>query len=653
MGNRIGKYLTANAESTKVVLQHKKLVKRDFRTLGRFMKRNEYCEELDVSYNSIGDKHVQYLAAALVHNKHLKRLLLHHCSIGDAGVVALCEALVKNRGIVELDLSHNCIRDVGMEAIGKLLRENKHLERVSLKFNYCGDHGGLTLAAGLEDNTSLKALDLENNHLGSSASHALADALMRNSTLLELVLSSNHIGDTGARAIASMLMSNVTLESLLLGGNNFGERLKMEIADTLKARRSAQSAMQSEQRRDGGRLDEIAKRKMLEMIRGTLAAHTKSAASGIVNAADVINQTLKRHDSVPDCISDMATLVPPPPPPAAASIATPTPSDDSISPQQLVCTPISVTAPESPASTMSQLVSVTPYTAAASPDLSDHDCTTDQQQPPPDKFVFTPRSLGDELMTPRPISPASNASHASHTSLQFEYAVATVTEVFNSPSSEPRIKVHEVDELPSPDIRQIVTATLQSSCYADSDTESCESPCVGSDMLTVAGAGSVRGMARGGMGHSRPRSLWFVSASEAFCDDDDNVFDHTDTLQVPCRLPGRDSAFSSSGLTLPLGDAMLTDHMEAMEQAKPAWTIVKSEDDMSISSQQSSNSGNGNAWKVPQIMAPKVHSLPSSRKLECNSDGEDYDKASYLPREMVLAAPKRENSLFYASKVIS
>jgi len=233
--------------------------------LAEVLKRSDTIVVLDLAHNSITDKGVRVLVDAILANPNtiLSKLDLSKNQIGPAANDALGELLAKNNTIEELDLSWNDLGDVeydrqlardarekgekpplfsSMDSLAKGLYANTKVAKLSLSRVQLTDGGATALSKALPKNTSLRSLDLSVNQIGPSGVNDLAEALQYidktsgtcNRTLSELDLNYNHVGPDGAAAIAELLTSDAGLEKVALRFNNIGTEGAISMSDSIK-----------------------------------------------------------------------------------------------------------------------------------------------------------------------------------------------------------------------------------------------------------------------------------------------------------------------------------------------------------------------------------------------------------------------------------
>ena len=87
---------------------------------------------LDISGNKIGNKGLVHVATVVQSNTTVLRTLkIAGCSTSDEGVESLARALAVNKSLQELDISYNKIGDNGIAHIATALQKNTTLESVT------------------------------------------------------------------------------------------------------------------------------------------------------------------------------------------------------------------------------------------------------------------------------------------------------------------------------------------------------------------------------------------------------------------------------------------------------------------------------------------------------------------------------------------
>ncbi|KAI8848200.1 hypothetical protein BC829DRAFT_394639 [Chytridium lagenaria] len=234
-----------------------------------------FLQELDLSFNEIGDRGARAIAGFLKDDKYLKVLKLNSNSIKAEGGMAIAKALNINETLTFIDVGDNEIGDVGgMEfaamlqaplsaatsliALFTVLQNNTtithldlsnneshhsrssqslqndlimHLARM-LKMNRGIKVMGLRkfgvtdwsmtdcLAMAVKVNMGVKELDLSCNRITRDGGVSLCQALYKHSYISRLNLSCCSIQDQGAEAVSLMLLYNKCLSRLFLDHNN-------------------------------------------------------------------------------------------------------------------------------------------------------------------------------------------------------------------------------------------------------------------------------------------------------------------------------------------------------------------------------------------------------------------------------------------------
>ena len=89
----------------------------------------------------------------------------------------------------ELDISYNKLGDHGAELLSEGIRNTKTLRVLNISYNNIGPSGTTAIANALSNNTSLEVLYMRNdNFIGQDTSEALGSAIINNKTLKKLSL---------------------------------------------------------------------------------------------------------------------------------------------------------------------------------------------------------------------------------------------------------------------------------------------------------------------------------------------------------------------------------------------------------------------------------------------------------------------------------
>ena len=240
-------------------------------------------EELDISYNKLGDDGAVLLSKGITITKTLKVLDISSNNMSPLGRVAILDATIKNASLENLKMGYNyrqshaplvvattsinnilksldiqgcgiCVIEANMIAHGITSLEELNISRntslgpdgviaisnskmLKILAMYMCDIGpsgaSAIIAHYLLNNTSLEELDICNNAIGPDGAAAIATAISDNKTLKILQISNNNIGPSGASAIAHSLLNNTSLEELNICKNAIGPDGANAIAKSL------------------------------------------------------------------------------------------------------------------------------------------------------------------------------------------------------------------------------------------------------------------------------------------------------------------------------------------------------------------------------------------------------------------------------------
>lgn len=212
-------------------------------TLERLIRNNKTIEQLDLSHNHFGARHIHTISPGLSHNRNINRLDLSNNPLKDVGMKRLmtptiCDSLtslslslthfskvgashikdclLRNRTIQALDLSKNDISFDGAESIGSILRYNYTLRELNLSQNNMGNDGMEAIIRGFLDNesTRLTHLDVSSNGLTNAD---IIGEMIRRSVLVDLRLRDNAIVDM--HPLATAVHADVSLKILDVSQN--------------------------------------------------------------------------------------------------------------------------------------------------------------------------------------------------------------------------------------------------------------------------------------------------------------------------------------------------------------------------------------------------------------------------------------------------
>ncbi|XP_044264808.1 uncharacterized protein LOC123011441 isoform X2 [Tribolium madens] len=153
----------------------------------------QFLQELDLSYNSLGDKGLKILQPSLIENTSIKKLNISH---------------------------NNLTEDSGM-TLEAILLENKYLEELDLSWNgfYTGP-GNKKLCNGLAKNELIRWLNLSWNGIGTGPAMRPITKYLRKTQVLQFIdLSWNRITQRSLLLLRAALIRNKSLNGIKLGHN--------------------------------------------------------------------------------------------------------------------------------------------------------------------------------------------------------------------------------------------------------------------------------------------------------------------------------------------------------------------------------------------------------------------------------------------------
>ena len=168
---------------------------------------------LELNYNGLGDMGVMDICHAIVRNKITKlELVKNDITVEGTKAVAF---LLSNTSLEELDISYNDIGDIGAERLSEKLTCSVTLKSLAMRYCNIGEEGACELACSLTNNSSLQILWMNGNAISHCGATELAVALYTNNTLKELSLTGDAtIDHATAPDILASFYENTTLTYL-------------------------------------------------------------------------------------------------------------------------------------------------------------------------------------------------------------------------------------------------------------------------------------------------------------------------------------------------------------------------------------------------------------------------------------------------------
>ena len=115
-------------------------------------------EELDISWNKLGDHGAELLSEGITKTKTLRVLNIRNNNIGSSGTTAIANALTNNTSLEELDMSGNAIGQDGATAIAKAITNNKTLKKLSLEDHTMDKESVMIIMRSLHCNNTITEL---------------------------------------------------------------------------------------------------------------------------------------------------------------------------------------------------------------------------------------------------------------------------------------------------------------------------------------------------------------------------------------------------------------------------------------------------------------------------------------------------------------
>ncbi|KAJ3212140.1 hypothetical protein HDU67_004010 [Dinochytrium kinnereticum] len=188
-----------------------------------------FLQELDLSFNEIGDRGGRAIASFLKDDKYLRILKLNSNSIGPDGGIAIAKALNINETLQVIDISDNSIADPGGMEIAAMLQINTALSHIYMRGCNLAANSLIAIFTVLQNNQTIEFLDISNNEshqsrLTQSLQNDLIMHLSRmlkiNRTIKTINLSKFGITDwTMADCLSAAIKANIGIRNLDLSCN--------------------------------------------------------------------------------------------------------------------------------------------------------------------------------------------------------------------------------------------------------------------------------------------------------------------------------------------------------------------------------------------------------------------------------------------------
>ena len=117
-------------------------------------------EELDISYNKLGDHGAKLLSQGMTNTKTLRELCISSNNIGPSGTTAIANALANNTTLQQLKMHNNKIGQDGALEIAKAITNNKTLKTLTLGDNTMDEKSAMIIMRSLHHNNTITDLGL-------------------------------------------------------------------------------------------------------------------------------------------------------------------------------------------------------------------------------------------------------------------------------------------------------------------------------------------------------------------------------------------------------------------------------------------------------------------------------------------------------------
>ena len=184
--------------------------------LGRYFKKENVCQHLNVSHCHFSCKDLQILCAGLQSRVYqsLEEIDASHNDIKSEGATHLSKYLSMIL-TGEMDPTAYAKKTVG-NAICPL-------KKVNLGWNIIKTEGAIAIAEAISISTQLQDVDLSANAISDFGAQELGDSLLRTNSLIKLTLAQNYIASPACFVFSRTLRNHPSMQALDLCSNPLGE----------------------------------------------------------------------------------------------------------------------------------------------------------------------------------------------------------------------------------------------------------------------------------------------------------------------------------------------------------------------------------------------------------------------------------------------
>ncbi|XP_047527225.1 leucine-rich repeat-containing protein 74B-like [Vanessa atalanta] len=196
---------------------------------------NRYVRRIDLTSNYLSEDACYHLGQMLGDNVAVQELILSRCRIRAGGIKRLV-VFFASRPLEELDLSYNELGDIGFEHLAQQILKGAVIKRLNLSYNDLSSEAASSFAAAIEGNNKTTHLDLSWNKMSSlKGVNEFLSYLSESEVLVNLNMSWNNLKIS---KILKKLLSVKTLRVLDLSNNKLDKIAAKTIANSLKTAKS-------------------------------------------------------------------------------------------------------------------------------------------------------------------------------------------------------------------------------------------------------------------------------------------------------------------------------------------------------------------------------------------------------------------------------
>lgn len=177
--------------------------------INKIIEKSISIEELSVRCNSLGVEAMKLITSGMKSNVNFKRLNVRKNLVLAEGSKIIADFL---RGspcfLEELDMSFNQIGEEGGKEIADSLKNNKGIKKIDLGDNELADEFALVMGETIKSNATLEQVILESNCITNIGIHKISEGIKETSSITIINLENNAYTQLGTQALLKARLNN-------------------------------------------------------------------------------------------------------------------------------------------------------------------------------------------------------------------------------------------------------------------------------------------------------------------------------------------------------------------------------------------------------------------------------------------------------------